>query len=89
MNQSPNEPRAISDAFYATRADVIERLREASELYRRSRAERLALMKTASDLGVPVRQIAEITGDGHSAVAKWISRSRAAAQTEDVAPTSR
>lgn len=78
MNQSPDEPRAISDAYYATRADVIERLREASELYRRSRAERLALMMTASDLGVPVRQIAEITGDGHSTVAKWISRTRAA-----------
>lgn len=76
MNDMPREPEAISSVFRATRDDVVERLRDANARYRRADDERRQLMVTAADLGLTIRQIAAITGDGHSSVALWIKRAR-------------
>ncbi|WIB68090.1 hypothetical protein DEI93_03330 [Curtobacterium sp. MCBD17_035] len=76
MNEMPRDPEAISSVVRAARDDVLARLRDATEQYRRSDDERRQLMVTAADLGLSIRQIAAVTGDGHSSVATWIKRTR-------------
>lgn len=76
MTDMPRDPAAISSIVLATRDDVVERLRITSEQYRRTDTERRQLMVTAADLGLSVRQIAAVTGEGHSSVAVWIKRAR-------------
>ncbi|WP_418515773.1 hypothetical protein ACNUCX_14545 [Curtobacterium flaccumfaciens pv. flaccumfaciens] len=77
MTSTPPEPIAISHAHHAARDDVVERLRSVNDAYHRARNARRQLMVTASDLGLSVRQIADLTGEGRSSVATWIRATRA------------